>query len=58
MAGKPENHRKSPPKLTQDQHELLVLYVQRLEAHLEELKAAVAVQVEIETRHLRKILDQ
>lgn len=54
-AGKEKKHTSEKP-LTQEQEELLELYLQRLDFYLEELKAADAVQVEIETQHLKKIL--
>ncbi|WP_299762028.1 hypothetical protein [uncultured Pontibacter sp.] len=47
---------KSKKLLTEEQEELLDLYVQRLDDYFEEMKAADAVQVEIETQHLKKIL--
>jgi hypothetical protein len=52
-----KNHRDDKGKLlTQEQEALLALYLQKLDAHYEELKAADAIQVEIETQHLKKIL--
>ncbi|WP_276496960.1 hypothetical protein [Pontibacter litorisediminis] len=53
-----EKGQKHAPKklLTSEQEELLDLYVQKLDYFFEELKAADAIQVEIETQHLKKIL--
>ena len=42
--------------LTPEQESLLDLYIQNLDGYMEELKAADAIQVEIETQHLKKIL--
>jgi len=42
--------------LTPEQEELLGLYSKRLDSYFEELKASEKVQVEIETKHLKKIL--
>ena len=42
--------------LTPEQEELLELYRQNLDSFLEELKASDAIQVEIETQHLKRIL--
>ena len=42
--------------LTLEQEALLDLYIQNLDGYMEELKASDAIQVEIETQHLKKIL--
>lgn len=42
--------------LTQEQQELLDLYLEKLDSYFEQLKASEKVQVEIETAHLKKIL--
>jgi len=44
--------------LTLEQEAILDLYIQNLDNIFEELKAADAVQVEIETEHLKKILSK
>ncbi|PTX18294.1 hypothetical protein C8N40_10693 [Pontibacter mucosus] len=52
-----KDKKQSPDKLlTGEQEELLDLYLHKLDFYMEELKAADAVQVEIETQHLKKIL--
>ncbi|MHA6247944.1 hypothetical protein ACXYMU_08425 [Pontibacter sp. CAU 1760] len=43
--------------LTSEQEEVLAVYIQSLDLYFEELKAAEKLQVEIETQHLRRILD-
>ncbi|MFD2512576.1 hypothetical protein ACFSRY_01745 [Pontibacter locisalis] len=42
--------------LTQEQEELLDLYLQKLDKFYDEQKNSVKVQVEIETAHLKKVL--
>jgi len=42
--------------LTREQEAILDLYIEKLDNMFMELKAADAVQVEIETEHLKKIL--
>ena len=42
--------------LTPEQEALLYLYIQNLDRYMEELKASDAIQIEIETQHLKKIL--
>lgn len=42
--------------MSKEQEELLDLYIHHLDSFFEELKASDAVQVEIETLHLKKIL--
>ena len=44
--------------LTLEQEAILDLYIQNLDNIFEELKAADAVHVEIETEHLKKILSK
>lgn len=52
-----KDKKQTPDKLlTVEQEELLDLYLHKLDFYMEELKAADAVQVEIETQHLKKIL--
>ena len=52
-----KNKKQMPDKpLTGEQEELLDLYLHKLDFYLEELKSADAIQVEIETQHLKKIL--
>ena len=54
----PDDKKQQHPNsiLTQEQESILDLYVKRLDEIYDELKAADKVQVEIETRHLKKIL--
>ena len=56
MAAEKDKKHASEKPLTGEQEELLELYLQKLDFYLEELKAADAIQVEIETQHLKKIL--
>lgn len=49
--------KKSPDSiLTGEQEELLDLYIQNLDGYYAEMKSSDAIQVEIETQHLKKIL--
>ncbi len=54
----PDDKKQPQPNsiLTKEQEAILDLYVIRLDEIFEELKAADKIQVEIETRHLKKIL--
>ncbi|MDX5437074.1 MAG: hypothetical protein LPK03_07760 [Pontibacter sp.] len=42
--------------LSQEQDELLDLYLQRLDAFMEELKQSEKTEITIETMHLKRIL--
>ncbi|WP_299821512.1 hypothetical protein [uncultured Pontibacter sp.] len=44
--------------LTQEQDELLDLYIQKLDSFFEELKQAEKTEVAIETQHLKRILSK
>lgn len=57
---KVESGKRDTPKhlLTQEQEAVLDLYLQKLDGFYEDLKASDAVQVEIETQHLKKILSK
>ncbi|WP_266205163.1 hypothetical protein [Pontibacter kalidii] len=56
MAAGKEQKQAPERLLTQEQEALLALYLQKLDSYFEELKASDAIQVEIETQHLKKIL--
>ena len=56
MAEDKTQHNAPQRILTSEQESLLDLYIQNLDVYMEELKAADAIQVEIETQHLKKIL--
>ncbi|MFD3001064.1 hypothetical protein ACFS7Z_11865 [Pontibacter toksunensis] len=56
MATEKEQHKTSSRILTEEQEELLDLYIQNLDGYYMELQATDAIQVEIETQHLKKIL--
>ena len=56
MAEDKAQHDTLPRILTPEQEALLNLYIQNLDGYMAELKAADAIQVEIETQHLKKIL--
>ena len=56
MAEDKAQHNAPQRFLTPEQESLLDLYIQNLDGYMEELKAADAIQVEIETQHLKKIL--
>ncbi|WP_202916004.1 hypothetical protein [Pontibacter pamirensis] len=56
MAEDKDQKKTSKTILTDEQEELLDLYIQNLDGYYEELKASDAIQVEIETQHLKKIL--
>ena len=56
MADTKDLHNASHSILTENQEDLLDLYIESLDRYREELKASEKIQVEIETRHLKKIL--
>lgn len=56
MAGDKEQKKTSNSILTREQEEILDLYILSLDGYYGELKASDAIQVEIETQHLKKIL--
>lgn len=56
MADENTQHNAPQRILTPEQEALLDLYIQNLDGYMEELKASDAIQVEIETQHLKKIL--
>ncbi|WP_202621822.1 hypothetical protein [Pontibacter russatus] len=56
MADEIAQHNALPRLLTPEQEALLALYIQNLDGYMAELKASDAIQVEIETQHLKKIL--
>ncbi|PSR53695.1 hypothetical protein AHMF7605_09235 [Adhaeribacter arboris] len=53
-----ENNRELKPEsvLTLEQDAILDLYLQKLDAYLEQLKESEKIQVEIETLHLKRLL--
>ena len=56
MAHDKDQQKTSNSVLTEEQEEILDLYIQNLDSYYEELQASDAIQVEIETQHLKKIL--
>ncbi|GAB3537027.1 hypothetical protein GCM10027443_28890 [Pontibacter brevis] len=56
MAEKKEQKNTSNSILTEEQEELLELYLQNLDSYYGQLRSSDAIQVEIETQHLKKIL--
>lgn len=54
----PAQASQEPQVLTAEQVALLDLYVQSLDTYYDKLKASEEIQVEIETRHLKKILSR
>lgn len=56
MATAKEQHKTSNSILTEEQEELLDLYIHNLDGYYMELQATDKIQVEIETQHLKKIL--
>lgn len=56
MTGDKELHPPANSLLNQEQEALLDLYIQHLDDFFAEIKASDAIQVEIETLHLKKIL--
>ncbi|WP_181884998.1 hypothetical protein [Pontibacter diazotrophicus] len=56
MADEKDRKKASNNVLTAEQDDLLDLYIQNLDGYYEELRASDAIQVEIETQHLKKIL--
>lgn len=57
MAGGEKNGQMPQPRiLTPEQEAVLDLYLKRLDTYFEELKESEKLQVEIETKHLKRIL--
>lgn len=56
MAQQNSSDREKQPLLNTDQEALLDQYILHLDVYFEALRRADAIQVEIETQHLKKIL--
>ena len=59
MTGGEKNGQMPQPRiLTTEQEAVLDLYLKRIDAYFEELKESEKLQVEIETKHLKRILSK